>query len=115
MKERDFTNHLFQTGNHTDNSLVTVAPVASIRGLELLPYDYENIQSFINIEDHMQQDELCVFVGDSFSKITGGMFPSVIHRPNEQKCLEAFSKIPQNSIEIRRSVGRISFPYFLRY
>lgn len=120
MKQRKLTEHAFQTGNHTDNSLVTVAPRATIKALELLPFDCDKVTEFMNVEEAMEENELCVFVGDSLGKLSGGIYPSVVHRPNEKKCLDAFSKIREDGKtefeveQLRRVFGRISFPFFLR-
>lgn len=104
--------HIFGTGDHTDNSFVTVAPCATVKGLEILPFDAPQ-HGWINVEEEMTHpDVVCVFVGDSLNKITGGMFPSVIHRPNETACLRPLTNC--TSDKERQAAGRISTPYFLR-
>lgn len=105
------TGHVFGTGDHTDNSFVTVAPCATVKGLEILPFDERD--RWINVEEEMVDSDLvCVFVGDSLNKISAGRFPSVIHRPNEAACLRPLATAV-TAVE-RQAVGRISTPYFLR-
>jgi isopenicillin N synthase-like dioxygenase len=108
------TSHVFGTGNHTDNSFLTVAPCASVKGLEILPFDAQD--KWINVEEEMRgPDVVCVFVGDSLNKISCGHYPSVIHRPNEQACLRPLMTLPANASDSARcAVARISTPYFLR-
>jgi isopenicillin N synthase-like dioxygenase len=108
-------NHLFGTGDHTDNSFVTVAPASAVRGLELLPRDDE--AHWLNVEEAMAPlgDVVCVFVGDSLSKLTDAHYPSVLHRPSEQACLSPFKALPADASDNdRRRLGRISTPFFLR-
>lgn len=111
----DAPGHVFGTGDHTDNSFVTVAPASSVRGLELLPRDDEG--SWVNVEEAMSDmgDVVCVFVGDSLAKLTDAYYPSVLHRPNEKACLSPFASLPATaSDDERRRCGRISTPFFLR-
>lgn len=94
--------HVFGVGSHTDNSFLTVAPRATAAALELLPFDDQG--AWLDVERVMPDDAVCVFVGDSLSKLTGGRIPSVIHRPSQQACLDALA----------HGQGRVSMPYFLR-
>ncbi len=113
--ESSAPNHLFGTGDHTDNSFVTVAPASAVRGLELLPRDDE--AHWVNVEEAMAPlgDVVCVFVGDSLAKLTNTRYPSVLHRPSEQACLSPFRSLPPDASDNdRRRVGRISTPFFLR-
>ena len=108
-------NHLFGTGDHTDNSFVTVAPASAVRGLELLPRDDE--AHWVNVEEVMAPmgDVVCVFVGDSLAKLSNAHYQSVLHRPNEQACLSPFKALPAGASDNeRRRCGRISTPFFLR-
>lgn len=104
--------HAFATGIHTDNSFLTLAPRASVAALEISPFTKEGGNTWVNIELEMGEDVVCCFVGDSLGLLTKGFYPSVVHRPNEQLCLEPLAKA--RSAKERAMFGRISCPFFLR-
>ncbi len=95
---------------------MTLAPRASVAALELSPFSKNAENEWINIEKEMDGgDCVCVFVGDSLAHLTNGVFPSVMHRPSEQCCLEPLKGVSSSaSARELAAVGRISCPFFLR-
>lgn len=87
---------------HTDSSLVTIAPRSSMPALEMKRFD---TNEWVSPEDGMQDDQVVVFMGDSGAYLTNNYFPSPIHRPGVKRMLEAWK--PDQPT-------RMSTPFFLR-
>jgi isopenicillin N synthase-like dioxygenase len=99
-------------GDHTDSSILTVAPRSSLRaGLEVAPYaprggGGENGSAsagWIDVEARMTDDDVIVFAGDALAAATWNYFPAALHRPRVEWTREEAAAAP-----------RVSCPFFLR-
>ena len=99
-------------GDHTDSSILTVAPRSSLRaGLEVAPYaprggGGENGSAsagWIDVEARMTDDDVIVFAGDALAAATWNYFPAALHRPRVERTREEAAAAP-----------RVSCPFFLR-
>ena len=87
--------------DHTDSSLVTLAPRSTMAALEMKRFD---TGAWECVEERMRGDEDCVvFMGDAGAYLTNNYFPSPLHRPGPRRMCEAV-----------RPGSRISAPFFLR-
>ncbi len=88
--------------DHTDSSLVTIAPRSTMAALEMKRFDtgaWECVEEDMRDDD----DECVVFMGDSGAYLTNNYFPSPLHRPG-----------PARMCSHARPGTRISTPFFLR-
>jgi hypothetical protein len=87
--------------DHTDSSLVTLAPRSTMAALEMKRFD---TGAWECVEEHMRDPDDCVvFMGDSGAYLTNNYFPSPLHRPGSRRMCED-----------RQPGTRISTPFFLR-
>lgn len=87
---------------HTDSSLVTIAPRSSMCALEMKRFD---TGEWVSPENDMDDNHVVIFMGDSGAYLTNNYFPSPIHRPGVERMLKQW-KPDQHT--------RISTPFFLR-
>ena len=70
-------------GDHTDSTMVTVAPKASVDGLDLRPYslDLPSPDYYMEAEQHLQPDDCIVFAGDCLARLTWNFYPALVRFP----------------------------------
>jgi isopenicillin N synthase-like dioxygenase len=64
---------------HTDSSLVTLAPRASVSGLAVRHF---KTCKWLRVERQMAKDEAVLFCGDALSFLSRHYFPACMHRPD---------------------------------
>lgn len=84
--------------DHTDSSFLTVVPKSTTPALDMKTIQDEQ---WINIEEELKDDELCVFISDCTSRLTNNYFPAILHRPLVRAMREDVTT-------------RVSTPFFLR-
>jgi isopenicillin N synthase-like dioxygenase len=87
---------------HTDSSLITIAPRSTLAALEMKRFD---TGSWVCVEQHMADDQVAVFMGDAGAYLTANYFPSPIHRAGVERMLSLWTP---------SAAMRISAPFFLR-
>eukprot|EP00958_Prasinococcus_capsulatus_P001308 scaffold115_cov304-Prasinococcus_capsulatus_cf.AAC.2 len=68
-------------GDHTDSTMLTVAPRASMAALEVLPFQL-NRHKWQELEHTMADCDCVVFPGDCLARHTLNYYPALMHRPS---------------------------------
>ena len=79
---------------HTDSGIITVAPAASVAGLEVKHFD----GGWETLDRSLGERGYVVFVGDTLDYATGHTYRALLHRVQIQM----------------QDAGRLSMPFFLR-
>ena len=69
---------------------------------------------WINIEDHMKENDVLIFVGDTLSRMTNNYYPAVLHRASLEKMNHKSSSSLTSSSTCKEEILRVSAPFFLR-
>jgi isopenicillin N synthase-like dioxygenase len=104
------------SGWHCDNTLLTLAPPASVAGLLVRTLDGATLYP----EEGMEEGEMLLFAGDALSYLTHGMIPALMHRVVPRPLAAAPpSAVTRPSASTPAStpaacLPRVSAPFFLR-
>lgn len=83
---------------HTDGTLLTLAPRASVSGLAVRDY---SSRKWLRAERAMEEDEAVLFGGDPLAFVSRSYFPACMHRPDGLEMARAAPAV------------RLSTPFFL--